>query len=186
MTVRFDNYSMLTGEKYGDNFYDWCIFVDEDSTIINSIKSVEYTLHPTFPDPVRVIEDKSSRFALYGAGWGMFVIKIRITYEDGSTSLTSYLLQLKKDNWPKKPAPQDFVDNETKLVYQALFHPKYRWRQVGTVTRQTKFPKDKVLHILDKLQKEDLVRKASWLSIDGKELWAPTAVVGLAPRIDKT
>src|SRR5215204_2333201 len=186
MTVRFDNYSMLTGEKYGDNFYDWCIFVDEDSTIINSIKSVEYTLHPTFPNPVRVIEDKSSRFALYSAGWGGFALQIRITYEDGSESLTSYRLRLEEDNWPKKPAPQAFGDDETKLVYQALFHPKFRWRKVDTIVRQTHLPEDKASHILRTLQKEDLVRKASWLSIDGKELWASTAVVGVAPRIDKT
>lgn len=186
MTLRFNNYSMLTGEKYGDYYYDWCVFVDEDASVINSIASVEYILHPTFPNPVRVIEDKSSGFALYSAGWGFFEIKIRVIYEDGSTSLTSYQLQLDEDNWPKKPAPQVFDDNETKLVYQALFHPKYRWRGADTVTRKTELPADKVLHILDKLENEDLVRKASWLSIEGKELWAPTAVVGVAPRIDES
>jgi transcription initiation factor IIF auxiliary subunit len=126
MTLRFDNYSMLTSEKYGDRFYDWCVFVDEDSAVINSVKSIEYTLHPTFPDPVRVIDDKSSRFALYSAGWRIFPIQIRITYEDGAESLTSYQLRLDEDNWPKKPAPQVWGDDEAKLVYQALLHPKYR------------------------------------------------------------
>jgi len=186
MALRFDNYSMLTGKKYDDNFYDWCVFVNEDPAVINSIRSVEYTLHPTFPNPVRVSEDKSSRFALCSAGWGTFGIRILIIYEDGTESPTSYQLRLEEDNWPKKRAPQVFANDETKQVYQALFHPEYRWRKVDTVTRRTNLPRDKVLDILHTLQREDLIRKASWASIDGKELWAPTAVVGVAPRIDRT
>src|SRR5215218_3570604 len=113
MTLKFNNYSMWVSRKYDADYYEWCVFVDEDPTVINSIKSVEYTLHPTFPNPVRVIEDKSSRFTLCSSGWGTFTIPIRITYEDDSQDFASYQLRLEDDGWPKKAPPEVFVDKET-------------------------------------------------------------------------
>ena len=48
MTIRFSSYSMKVEKKYDDDWYDWCVFVDEKEDVIDSIKYVEYTLHPTF------------------------------------------------------------------------------------------------------------------------------------------
>jgi transcription initiation factor IIF auxiliary subunit len=183
MTVKFNSYSMWIEKKDDDDWYDWCVFVDEISNIINSIKSVEYTLHPTFPDPIRLIESKSSKFALFSSGWGGFSIKIRVNYEDGSAHTTSYYLVLERDSWPRKQAPNTFADNETECVYKALFHKKHRWRKVDTVVKNSNLSNDTVLRILYDLEDEDLVRKAPSLSIDGKEMWGATAVVGISPKI---
>jgi transcription initiation factor IIF auxiliary subunit len=185
MTVKFNSYSMWIEKKDDDDWYDWCVFVDESSNIINSIKSVEYTLHPTFPDPIRLIESKSSKFALFSSGWGGFFIKTRVNYEDGSASTASYSLRLERDNWPQKQAPNTFADadNETKLVYQALFHRKHRWRKVDTVVKNSNLSNDTVLRILHNLEDIDLVRKAPSLSIDGKEMWGRTDTVGISPKI---
>ena len=185
MTLKFSNYSMWTEKKYEDDWYEWCVFVDENSDVINSIKSIEYTLHPSFPDPVRSIEDKSSKFALFSSGWGGFSIKVRINYESGSSSTTSYFLRLERDNWPRKQAPKNFADNETKLVFQALLHERHRWRKIDTVVKNSNLARDTVLGILGDLQEKDLVRKARFLSIDGKEMWGATAVVGVSPRINQ-
>lgn len=184
MTVKFNNYSMWTELKYGSNWYEWCVFVDENSDIINSIKSIEYTLHSTFPDPARLIEDKSTKFALFSSGWGEFSIKTHINYENGASATTTYDLRLENDNWPRKQAPKNFADNKTKLVYQSLSHEKYRWRKIDTIVRNSNLPKDTVLDILGDLKEEDLVRKAHFLSIDSKEMWAATAVVGVSPKIN--
>lgn len=186
MTIKLNSYSMWTEKKYEDDWYDWCVFVDEDLEVINTIRSVEYTLHPTFPNPVRVIKDKTSRFVLFSSGWGGFRIKVRIDYENGSSLKTSFSLQLLRDNWPKKQPPQDFSENETKLVYQALLHEKHRWRKIDTLVKNSNLPKDAVLRILEELQNQDLARKAYYLSIDGKEMWGATAVVGVSPRISKS
>jgi hypothetical protein len=42
---------------------------------------------------------------------------------------------------------------------------------------------DKVLSILVDLETQDLVRKSPFFSIDGKEMWGATAIVGIAPKI---
>lgn len=182
MKVKFNNYSRLTEKKYDDDWYEWCVFVDEDPVVINAINAVEYVLHPSFPEPVRFVQDKSSKFALFSSGWGSFDIKIRINFEDGTSLGASYTLRLERDDWPRKQAPENFADNETKLVYQALLHEKYRWRKLETVMKNSNLPKETVLKILGDLQKNDLVRKALYLSIDGKEMWGATAVVGVSPK----
>lgn len=182
MSVKINNYSMWTDKKYEKDYYEWCVFVDEPAEVIGTIKSVEYTLHPTFPDPVRLVETKSNKFALFLSGWGEFSIRIRINYEDGSSATSSHYLHLHPDDWPRKQAPDEFATNEAKLVYKALLHEKYRWRKIDTVVRNTSLPTDSVLQNLNDLQNEDLVRKASFLSIDGKEMWGATAIVGMAPK----
>jgi transcription initiation factor IIF auxiliary subunit len=170
-------------KKNNDDWYDWCIFVDENFDVINSIKSVEYILHSTFPDPIRSIESKHSKFALFSSGWGEFLVKIRVHYENGSLSTISYYLRLERDNWPRKQAPNTFPDNETRLIYQALLHKKYRWRKIDTIARNLNLSNDIVLNILYDLENRDLVRKAPFPSIDGKEMWGATAVVGISPKI---
>ena len=148
------------------------------------IRSVKYTLHPTFPDPIRSIESKTSKFTLFSSGWGGFSIKIRVNYEDSTPFTTSYVLHLERDNWPRKQALNTFADNETKLVYQAWLHQKYRWRKVDTVVKSSHLSNDTVLRILYDLENKDFVRKAPFLSIDSKEMWGATAVVGISPKIN--
>jgi transcription initiation factor IIF auxiliary subunit len=181
--IRFENYSMLTSKKHDASWYEWCIFVNEDRAIINAIDSVEYTLHPTFPDPIRLVKDKTSRFALFSAGWGEFLVNILVAFTDGSSLNTTHYLRFSDDNWPKKIAPQDFGDNETKIVYQTLFNEKFRWRRVDTGARNTNLPEERILDIYRRLEEDNLVRKAYYKSIDNKDLWGATAVVGISPRV---
>lgn len=77
-------------------YYDWKVFVDEDAQVLESIDHVTYFLHPTFPNPVRTINDPSTGFALETSGWGEFEIRARVQYKDGSTESTSYKLDLSK------------------------------------------------------------------------------------------
>lgn len=181
--VGFKNYSLLTKKKNDQNWYEWCVFVDDSAEVINTIRAVEYTLHPSFPDPIRLVEDKASRFALFSAGWGGFSIKIRVIFIDDSSLSTTYFLRLQEDNWPKKLRQSDFND-DTKKIYEALFHEKYQWRQLDTVVRNTQIPRERVIEILAQLQKDNLARKAYYPSINNKDLWGATAVVGITPRIE--
>lgn len=180
--IRFNNYSMLVERKPDYDWYDWCVFVDEDLQIVNNISSVQYTLHPTFPDPIKKVENNDNCFALIGSGWGGFRIKIKVNMKDGAIVNSEHFLILAKASWPKKEKPNSFEDEETESVYSALFHKKHRWRQVITVSKLTNLSERKVLKILKNLEEDDLVRKAHYKTIHGVDLWGATAVVGILPK----
>jgi len=80
----------------GGGRWDWTVFIDPRSGDLNKIKCVEYTLHPTFPNPVRIICDMGridAPFALRSNGWGTFQIGIRVLMRDGSTRVLSHQLR---------------------------------------------------------------------------------------------
>src|SRR6516165_7227020 len=54
-----------TSTYAGAGRWDWTIFVDADPNTLEQIDCVEYTLHPTFPNPVRkVCSQPETKFAL--------------------------------------------------------------------------------------------------------------------------
>src|ERR1022692_4251116 len=110
---------MHTGQRYDHDWYDWCIFACDDPADLQRIKSVEYTLHPSFPEPVRTISDVGHRFALASNGWGSFRVGIRVTFTNGNEELTSHFIELKADNWPRK-RPLAFADPQQKSVYDMI------------------------------------------------------------------
>jgi transcription initiation factor IIF auxiliary subunit len=96
VSVRINNNSKPI-EKRGDlQYYQWEIFVDEPPERLNDIESVEYVLHPTFPQPVQVRRDPKDKFALKTSGWGEFNIAVRVTFKDGKKEDLSYRLNLRK------------------------------------------------------------------------------------------
>ncbi len=101
MEFRFDNYAEHVGSRGKYEWYKWKVFMaePEEKEELEKIKAVEYRLHQTFPDPIRVVENRDDRFALRASGWGEFVIFITIYFEDGSEEHTEYYLDLGKP-WP--------------------------------------------------------------------------------------
>ena len=86
-----------TSKFIGGGRWDWTVFVDPRSRDVAVIKCVEYTLHPTFPNPVRVVCDIGSidqPFALRSNGWGTFLIRIRVLMKDGNIRELSHQLHL--------------------------------------------------------------------------------------------
>jgi hypothetical protein len=76
--------SRNTSRKIRENLWDWTVFLVADPATVARISCVEYTLHPTFPDPVRTVCTPSNNFALNSSGWGTFEIGIRVMFKDGS------------------------------------------------------------------------------------------------------
>lgn len=99
MTFRFDNYSRQVGTRKDYKWFEWKVFMKEPPNKLDQVRSVEYRLHETFPNPIRVVEDRDSRFALRSAGWGEFTIFITIYLKDGKEEHTEYYLDLRK-TWP--------------------------------------------------------------------------------------
>lgn len=52
----------------GNDRWDWTVFIQAPQEVLNTISYVEYTLHPTFPDPIRrVYTTTDSRYPLGSA-----------------------------------------------------------------------------------------------------------------------
>lgn len=86
-----------TAVKNNTGSWDWKIFLESSDDVLNQVRCVEYTLHPTFPDPVREVCDKGNdenqAFILTGNGWGSFEVKVRILLKDGGIQKLSHNLK---------------------------------------------------------------------------------------------
>jgi len=100
-TYRFD------GKKF-----QWKVYVDEPSGILNRIRCVEYTLHPAFRDRVRLQCDGSSGFSLTETGPNEFTMIVAIEWKDGHKTAQSYALDLHSADGDdqKRITPVDLVD----------------------------------------------------------------------------
>ncbi|MFC1833844.1 pYEATS domain-containing protein [Thermodesulfobacteriota bacterium] len=78
--------SANVSEYKGNDQWAWTVFVKAKPDVLDKIACVEYSLHPTFPNPVRLVcarGDSSKPFALSTKGWGTFKIDIRVFMKDG-------------------------------------------------------------------------------------------------------
>lgn len=82
-------------ERYeGEDWWKWAVWLEGSETALNTVKSVEWTLHPTFPNPVRKSSDRNSKFRIETGGWGVFPIVARIHLTDGSELKLKHQLKL--------------------------------------------------------------------------------------------
>jgi transcription initiation factor IIF auxiliary subunit len=87
-----------TSTYVGGGRWDWSIFIDADANTLGQISCVEYTFHPTFPNPVREVCDQSkTKFAHSSNGWGTFTVKVKITYKDGRVENLEHQLVFKHE-----------------------------------------------------------------------------------------
>ncbi len=104
MALHFENYAYRIDERdaktAGPPYYRWKVFLNEPPEKVREVHSVEYRLHETFPDPIRVVRDASTGFALTSQGWGEFTIFITVTMKDSTVTRQSYPLDLSKP-WPR-------------------------------------------------------------------------------------
>jgi transcription initiation factor IIF auxiliary subunit len=79
MALKFE-----TKDKRRDNedYWDWQIYLTGDQKELSEIEYVEYTLHDTFPNPIRRVYNLTNGFKMKTAGWGIFAIFIRIHFKD--------------------------------------------------------------------------------------------------------
>lgn len=74
----------------------WEVFVEGDDRTLGDIKCVKYTLHPTFPEPVRTVCRRGSQsgrgFPLSSNGWGTFNVGVEVTFNDGDARYLTHEL----------------------------------------------------------------------------------------------
>ena len=85
----------------GDDYWHWSVWLDGAAEELDTVEQVQYILHPTFPNPVRLISDRSTNFRLETSGWGIFTIHARIKHRHGDeTQLHHELVLLYPDGTP--------------------------------------------------------------------------------------
>jgi transcription initiation factor IIF auxiliary subunit len=183
MSIQFANYSMRAEIKYEQAWFDWCVFVAAEKPVLNRIAQVHYQLHPTFPNPIRITDDRNHRFPLITNGWGEFSLSITVALIDGTSETSSYWVRLRSDAWPKKRRPTKFETNEEERVYDVLAEGQFRWRKLNTIERRTGLKTDVIFKALERLESTNLARKAEVRSIDQQEMWGATAIVGIMPEL---
>ena len=82
-------------EQYcSEDWWKWAVWVDGPDDALDAIEYVEWRLHPTFPNPVRKVSDRASKFRLETGGWGIFPIVARLQLKDKQQVKLHHNLQL--------------------------------------------------------------------------------------------
>jgi transcription initiation factor IIF auxiliary subunit len=88
------NLFVAQSQKYErENWWRWSLWIDGSDEDLDRIRSVTYTLHPTFPEPIRTVTDRASKFQLRCSGWGIFRIPVTVRLKDGETIQLEHQLQ---------------------------------------------------------------------------------------------
>lgn len=89
------NVEIKQGFEYqGNDYWKWWVWIEGPEHDLDQIDQVVYTLHRTFPDPVRTVRDRSSKFRLDTAGWGVFRIHAKVLFKIGGEIKLSHDLEL--------------------------------------------------------------------------------------------
>ncbi len=75
--------------------YHLIVHLQGSHNILKKIRKVIYKLHPTFRRQYRSSSNLKYKFAISIWTWGMFVIKARILFKDGSEEIIKYYLSYK-------------------------------------------------------------------------------------------
>ena len=90
-----DELTIQQWEKYeGEKWWKWAVWVEGPDEALDRIDFVEWVLHPTFPNPVRTIDNRASKFRLDTGGWGVFWIRARVQLKDGQQTKLEHYLKL--------------------------------------------------------------------------------------------
>jgi transcription initiation factor IIF auxiliary subunit len=90
-----DEFEIQQWEEYqGDNWWKWAVWIEGSDEALDRIDYVEWTLHPTFPDPIRKVRNRSEKFRIETGGWGVFQIRARVQTKDGSSQKFKHALSL--------------------------------------------------------------------------------------------
>jgi len=90
------NISKKSKEK---GFWHWTIFIRAPETLLAQVEQVEYKLHSTFDDPIKIVNQRGNgRYAFpYNAtGWGEFTVQVKIYYKNGTYQTLSHFLEFKE------------------------------------------------------------------------------------------
>jgi transcription initiation factor IIF auxiliary subunit len=179
---KFSSYSRPIGTKENFEIFAWCVFLDGTRKQIDEIKQIEYTLHPSFPDPVRVVQDPTHCFVLQSQGWGVFEIRARIMLKNGTLVRATFPLKFRENPWPLGPTATEFESTAAEKIYSALVNEGRDWRKLSTLSNRAAVSLIEVTRLLELMALKRLARKSYYLSLENEEMWGATCKVGILPE----
>lgn len=95
MNAEKEKYMLRQHSEYEDNdWWNWEVFVEAADEDLDRIAYVEYTLHPTFANPVRKVIDRQTKFLLKEEGWASFTLYAKLFLKNEATVLLEQTLKL--------------------------------------------------------------------------------------------
>ena len=82
----------------GEDWWKWAVWLEGPDDELDQVESVEWILHPTFPNPVRRSMNRDDKFRLETAGWGVFPIRARVKTKDHQEIVLKHDLKLHYDD----------------------------------------------------------------------------------------
>lgn len=73
-----------TLDKDRRSYYRLNIWLECDGIDLSTISSVAYHLHPTFENPIRIVNDHGSAFNLDTSAWGSFLLYADVNFQNGT------------------------------------------------------------------------------------------------------
>ena len=93
-------------EYQGDGWWKWAVWIEGEPKEIKSIRSVTYTLHHTFRNPIRTVTNRGTKFRLIAGGYGGFPMAARVETESGEVRLLKHELELSYPPVGRLPRPK--------------------------------------------------------------------------------
>lgn len=95
MSAEKEKYTLRQQSEYEDNdWWNWQVFVEASDEDLDRIAYVEYTLHPTYANPVRKVTDRQTKFLLKEEGWASFTLYAKLCLKNDATVLLEQTLTL--------------------------------------------------------------------------------------------
>jgi TRPM family ion channel/pYEATS domain-containing protein involved in immunity len=159
-------------EYKGHDYWRWWISIDGPDAELDSIGKVVYKLDPSFPDPVRSVTDRATRFQLTEMGWGAFVIYADVF--DQSGTLINKLEHPLELRYPDGTPTAGVTDAENAAPVSSLAAP---------TSRSLTFPNGRTARLV-----EVAANTPTRLILESLSLTAPRpviAIIGGAGELDE-
>jgi hypothetical protein len=103
-------------EYRGNEWWNWAVWIDGSKAELDAIERVTWQLHPTFPNPDRVVTDRASQFRLESAGWGEFTLRAVVAKKNGEQQELVHDLRLEYPDDADREAPTRGIAQEAPRV----------------------------------------------------------------------
>lgn len=103
-------------KRDGEDRWDWEVHLEGNKEELGEVEYVEYTLHETFPNPVRRKYDQSSGFKLETSGWGTSFCTLGSITKKKNEETTIRRFSFASTNSPKLPSCDETVAGKDKCA----------------------------------------------------------------------
>lgn len=80
---------------HGEDWWEWWVWIEGPDGELDQVDHVVYTLHSSFPRPVREVKNRHNKFRLETSGWGVFKIYAKVVHKDNRETLLEHDLELR-------------------------------------------------------------------------------------------